>query len=303
MDPLDNVNPPTDRTSSAEPQQEEAAPQADFELRLRENQPVVPAPASDRAGSSRTETDGNKRASLIPKSERCTATSFVKARAQLAATLTCANIAELRREIELAAQTSTPWLGETGPSAAGVDTSRIYDDAVASSYAELQRFQNHESHCKPRVLANQTALAQLRSMAASRVDAAPWNIWGGQRLDLGRVAADHMRGDTTFSPFVSLSEDASQLLFSPDDDDEYGAKAIAENANELHTYTVPRITAWTAEEIASILEDGTEEDEPNLAWVSDTPTEEREVLFLGGNLADYRTASASNPYRKSGKED
>lgn len=40
-------------------------------------------------------------------------------------------------------------------------------------------------------------------------------------------------------------------------------------------------------------EDGTENDEPNLAWVSDTPTEEREVLFLCGNLADDRTASAS----------
>lgn len=40
-------------------------------------------------------------------------------------------------------------------------------------------------------------------------------------------------------------------------------------------------TTWTAEEIVSIVEDGHENDEPNLAWVSDTPTEEREVLFLG----------------------
>ncbi|WP_244550843.1 hypothetical protein [Bradyrhizobium sp. Rc3b] len=59
------------------------------------------------------------------------------------------------------------------------------------------------------------------------------------------------------------------------------AKAIAENANELHSYTVPRVTTWTAKEIASILEDGTENDEPNLAWVNDTPTEEREVLVSG----------------------
>ncbi|MEY9463317.1 hypothetical protein ABH973_003730 [Bradyrhizobium ottawaense] len=104
-----------------------------------------------------------------------------------------------------------------------------------------------------------------------------------------------MRGGTSSSPFVSLSEEASQLLLSPDDDNEHGAKAIAESANELHTYTVPRVTRWTAEDIVSILEDGTENDEPALAWVSDTPTEEREVLFLGGNLDDYRTASASNP--------
>ncbi|MBB4258118.1 hypothetical protein [Bradyrhizobium sp. CIR3A] len=109
-----------------------------------------------------------------------------------------------------------------------------------------------------------------------------------------------MRGDTNSSPFVSLSEDASQLLLSPDDHNEYGAKAIAENATELHTYTVPKVTTRTAEEIVAIHEGGTENDEPNLAWVSDTPTEEREVLFLGGNLNDYRTASESNPYRKSG---
>ncbi|WP_225144513.1 MULTISPECIES: hypothetical protein [unclassified Bradyrhizobium] len=96
-------------------------------------------------------------------------------------------------------------------------------------------------------------MAHLRSMAALRYDAAPWNIWGGQRLDLGRAAAEHVRGDTSCSPFVSLSEEASQLLLSPDDDNEYGAKVIAENANELHTYTVPRVTTWTAEEIVSIL--------------------------------------------------
>ncbi|MBB4382614.1 hypothetical protein [Bradyrhizobium sp. SBR1B] len=302
MDPFDNDNPSAALISYVEPQQEETTPQADFELRLRENGPVLPALASAGAGSSRTATDGNRRAALISRTERCTAASFVEARARLATTLTCANIVELKREIDLAAQTSTPWSGATGPLAGDVDIGRIYDDVVASSYAELQRFQTHESHCKPRAMANQSAIAHLRSMAASRFDAAPWNIWGGQRLDLGRAAAEHMRGDTTSSPFVSLSEEASQLLLSPDDDNEYGAKVIAENASELHTYTVPRITAWTAEEIVSILEDGTEDDEPDLAWVSDTPTEEREVLFLGGNLDDYRTASGSNPYRKSEKE-
>ncbi|MGY3238071.1 hypothetical protein ACVWZ4_001271 [Bradyrhizobium sp. USDA 4472] len=299
MGPFDNLNPSAARMSHVDPQQEET--EADFELRLREQPPILSAPASAGAESSRTATDGNRRAHLIPKDERCTAASFVKARAQLAATLTCANIAELRREIELAAQTSAQWASETGPLAGGVDRSRVYDDLVASSYAELQRFQNHASHCKPHVLDGQSAMAHLRSMAALRYDVAPWNIWGGQQLDLGRAAAEHMRGDTHSSPFVSLSEEASQLLLSPDDDNEHGAKAIAENASELHTYTVPRVTTWTAEEIVSILEDGTENDEPNLAWVSDTPTEEREVLFLGGDLDNYRTASASNPYRKSGK--
>ncbi|SFJ63899.1 hypothetical protein [Bradyrhizobium sp. Gha] len=299
MDPFDNVNPSAARMSYVEPQQEEI--EADFELRLREHRPIVPAPASAGAESNRTATDGIRRARLIPKDERCAATSFVIARARLTATLTCANIAELRREIELAAQRSAQWSRETGPSADEVDSSRVYDDVVASSYAELQRFQNHASHCKPHVLDGHSAIAHLRSMAALRYGVAPWNIWGSQRLDLARAAAEHMRGDTSSSPFVSLSEEASQLLLSPDDDNEYGAKAIAENANELHTYTVPRVTTWTAEEVVSILEDGTESDEPDLAWVSDTPTQEREVLFLGGNLGDYRTASRSNPYRNSAK--
>ncbi|MCA1374344.1 MULTISPECIES: hypothetical protein [unclassified Bradyrhizobium] len=301
MDPFEDVNRSEARTNYLEPQQEETA-QADFEQRLRESQPILAALASPGAGSSRTVTDGNKRARAIPENERCTAASFVRTRAQLAATLACANIAELRREIELAAQRSARWSRASG-SVDRVDSGRVYDDVVGSSYVELERFQNHASHCKPHALDRQSAMAHLRSMAALRYEAAPWNSWGGQRLDLGRAAAEHMRGDTSSSPFVSLSEEASQLLLSPDDDNEYGAKAIAENANELHTYTVPRVTTWTAEDIVSILEDGTENDEPALAWVSDTPTEEREVLFLGGNLDDYRTASASNPYKKSGTND
>ncbi|WP_244978917.1 hypothetical protein [Bradyrhizobium pachyrhizi] len=99
-----------------------------------------------------------------------------------------------------------------------------------------------------------SAMDHLRSMAALRYGAAPWNIWGGRQLDLGRAAAAHMRGDTNCSPFVSLSKDASQLLLLPDDHNEYGAKAIAENAKELHTYTVPKVTTRTAEEIVAILE-------------------------------------------------
>jgi len=297
MDPLDNANPSAARTNYVEPQPEEAG-QADFEQRLREAQPILRTSASPGTGSTATVTEGNMRAQAIQENERCAAASFIRTRAQLAATLTCANLPELRREVELAAQRSAQWSSATGPSASGVDSGRVYDDVVASSYAVLQRFQNRASHCKPNVLDRQSAMDHLRSMAALRYEAAPWNIWGGQQLDLGRAAAEHMRGDTNSSPFVSLSEEASQLLLSPDDGNEYGAKAIAENANELHTYTVPKVTTWTAEEIVRILEDGTENDEPNLAWVSDTPTEEREVLFLGGNLDDYRTASESNPYRK-----
>ncbi|NEV02343.1 hypothetical protein [Bradyrhizobium uaiense] len=298
MDPLNNVNPSTARTYQVEPQQEQPG-QADFEQRLRETQPPPRTSDSPEAGSPPPETEGNIRAGAIQGDERCAASSFVRMRAQLAATLTCANLGALRNEIELAEQQSAQWSAASGRPGS-VDRNRVFDDVVASSYAELQRFQNDASDCKPRVLDGQSAMDHLRAMASVRSDAAPWNIWGGQQLDLGRAAAEHMRGDTNFSPFVSLSEDASRLLLSPDDANEYGAKAIAENANELHTYTVPRAATWTSEEIVRILEDGTENDEPNLAWVSDTPTEEREVLFLGGNLDDYRTASEPNPYRNPG---
>lgn len=92
MEPFDNVN-----LSAARMTQEETA-QADFEQRLREPQPILPTSASPGAGSTRTATDGNKRARAIQGNERCAAASFVRGRAQLAATLTCANIAELRRE-------------------------------------------------------------------------------------------------------------------------------------------------------------------------------------------------------------
>ncbi|VIO79192.1 hypothetical protein [Bradyrhizobium ivorense] len=296
MDPSNNINPSAARTYSVEPQLEEAL-QSEFEQQLEETQPIHRTSAPLETGSSGIVTDGNKRARTIQADERCAAESFVRTRAQLATTLTCANAGALRREIELAAQQTAQWPTATGPSAGSVDRSRVFDDVVASSYAQLQRFQDHAAHCMPRVLEHQSAMDHLRSMAFLRYEHAPWNIWGGQRLDLGRAAAEHMRGDTNSSPFVSLSEDASRLLLSPDDANEYGAKAIAESSNELHTYTVPRVATWTSEQIVRILEDGTENDEPDLAWVSDTPIEEREVLFLGGNLDDYRTASEPNPYR------
>ncbi|WP_027556456.1 hypothetical protein [Bradyrhizobium sp. Cp5.3] len=299
MDPFSNINPCADRTYDVEPHQEQAE-QADFEQLLGEAQPTHRTSDSSEARSPLTVTEGNMRARGIKGNERCAALSFVRTRAHLAATLTCADVAALRGDIELAEKQSARWPTATGPSAGSVDCNRVFDDVVASSYVELQRFQNDASHCKPHVSDRQSALDHLRSMASLRSNAAPWNIWGGQQLDLARAAAEHMRGDTTYSPFVSLSEDASRLLLSPDDAAEYGAKAIAENANELHTYTVPRIATWSAEKIANILEDGNEDDEPNLAWVSDTPTEEREVLFLGGNLDGYRTGSKPNPHGNPG---
>lgn len=66
--------------------------------------------------------------------------------------------------------------------------------------------------------------------------AAPWNIWGGQRLDLGRAGAEHMRGDIcitvrgglTTAPFAGRRQRVWR-------------QSNRGNANELHSYTVPRV--------------------------------------------------------------
>ncbi|MGY3611224.1 MULTISPECIES: hypothetical protein [unclassified Bradyrhizobium] len=82
------------------------------------------------------------------------------------------------------------------------------------------------------------------------------------------------------------------------------AKAIAENAKKLHTYTVPSVAAWSTDKIAGVLARGRHPlDADFLWWVNQTPKRETEVLFLGGNLAGYRTASKDNPHRPDRTKD
>ncbi|WP_407151068.1 hypothetical protein [Bradyrhizobium sp. ORS 86] len=277
--------------------------QADFEQQLSELRSTSDsAAASMDFRTPSTMTTGNRRASAIRESERCPAASFVRGRAELAASLAGASVKALKNEIKLAAQRATQWPRTTGSSAGSVDGKRIFDDVVASSYLSLHRFQNENIDCEPILDEKVSAIAHVRSLAGLRAQASPHVYKAAicsddereDEIDMARLAAWHTKG-LTESAFVSLCQTPSRLLLSKDHS-ENGANAIAKNAKKLHTYTVPSVTAWPIKKINDILERGhAPGDEELRDWLGGIPSEETEVLFLGGNLADYWTASVDNP--------
>ncbi|WP_342724204.1 hypothetical protein AAFG07_34810 [Bradyrhizobium sp. B097] len=205
-------------------------------------------------GSSSTVMNGNMRAGAIPERERCRAAAFVKARAELAASLAGANVGALSYEIRLAEQRTTRWSTTSGSSAGSVDAKGVLNEVLASSYLELHRFQNQSRHSKPRVDNEVGAIEHVRSMANLRCHTSPhvsraFSNDDIDEIDMGRMAAMHTYGYAKLSSFVSLAQDPSRLLVS---DDSAGA-AIAEKAKELHTYTVPRVAAWPADRIDGVL--------------------------------------------------
>ncbi|WP_229169637.1 MULTISPECIES: hypothetical protein [Bradyrhizobium] len=66
-------------------------------------------------------------------------------------------------------------------------------------------------------------------------------------MDRALQAGWHMRGKTASSLLVSLVEDPSKLVVSRD----HWARAIANNANTLHTYIVPKSAVWTPDDALS----------------------------------------------------
>ncbi|KLK91855.1 hypothetical protein AA309_17885 [Microvirga vignae] len=285
-----------------------------FNLQLSELRPIHQTSAAaltdSGIGSPSTMTKGNQRARAIQKNERCPAPSFIRGRAELAASLAGANIEALKKEIRLAEQRSAQWPRTSGSSTGSVDSRSVLNDVMASSYLRLHRFQNEAIDCEPRLDEDVSAIAHVRSLADLRCHASPHVSKAAicsdnereDEIDMARLAAWHTQG-LTDSAFVSLSQDPSRLLLSKDDS-EHGAKAIAENAKALHIYTVPSVTAWPTGKIKDILERGRAPgDKELLDWVREIPTEETEVLFLGGNLDDYRTAVIDpNPYRADAPE-
>ncbi|RXH03571.1 hypothetical protein [Bradyrhizobium vignae] len=284
--------------------------QANFERQLNDVRPVLQtwdstAPLNcSEVGSPSTLTKGNVRARAIQERERCPALSFVAGRAELAVSLAGANVETLKNEIRLAARRVARWPATNESSAGGVDGGRILDDVLASSYLRLHRFQDEAIDCKPRLDEDVSAIEHVRSLADFRCHARPHVSKSGicsddeteDEIDMARLGAWHTQG-LTDSAFVSLSQEPSRLLLS-NDHSEHGAQAIAKNAKELHTYTVPSVTAWTTEKIRGILERGRAPgDKELLDWVRGIPSQETEVLFLGGNLGDYQTTSEPNPYR------
>jgi len=232
---------------------------------------------------------------------RYPASSFVSARAQLAATLTGATLEALRNEIELAEQQAARWSSATD---AALDRDRVFDDIAGSSYVTLRRFQNQETDCKPHKEENTSAISHVRGTA--RDHSSVGDPLERYPMDRARQAGWHMRGTTTASPFVSLVEDPSKLAVSRDP----WARAIANNADALHTYVVPKIAVWTPDDVLSSIGLGMNvEDQENIDSDVDlmcslgrTPTRETERLFLGGNLESYRTSSEANPYKRGSNE-
>ncbi|MDA9522803.1 hypothetical protein XI06_21575 [Bradyrhizobium sp. CCBAU 11434] len=244
--------------------------------------------------------------SSVPKEatsepSRYLASSYVSARALLAATLTGATLEALRNEIELAAQQAARW---SSPTDAAIDRDRVFDDVAGSSYVILRRFQNQDADCKPHSEENTSAISHVRNTA--RDHSSVGDPLERYPMDRARQAGWHMRGKTTASPFVSLVEDPTKLVVSRDP----WARAIANNADALHTYTVPKSTIWTPDDVLSSIALGMNaEDQDNIdgdvdlmCSVGRTPTRETERLFLGGNLERYRTANEANPYKRESNE-
>ncbi|WGD51275.1 hypothetical protein QA641_38295 [Bradyrhizobium sp. CB1650] len=114
-----------------------------------------------------------------------------------------------------------------------------------------------------------------------------------------------MRGKTA-SPFVSLVEDPSKLNVSCD----HWARAIANNANTLHTHVVPKSAVWTRNDVLSSIglgmnvedQDNIDADVDLICSLGRTPSTETERSFLGGDLENYRMASEDNPYKRESRD-
>ncbi|TWB51258.1 hypothetical protein [Bradyrhizobium sacchari] len=281
--------------------------QASFEQQLNDldlddlNSISPPSVSVSLAPNSATATSSSVPGEAASGSSRYPASSFVSARAQLAATLTGATLEALRSEIDLAEQQAARWSPAT---ASAVDRDSVFNDVVRSSYVTLRRFQNRDSDCKPHAEENTRAIVHVRNTARdhSSVGDHPERY----PIDRARQAGWHMRGKTTTSPFVSLVEDPAKLVASRD----HLARAIANNADALHTYTLPKLTVWTPDDVLSSIalrmnaedHDNIDADVDLMCSLGRTPTRETERLFLGGNLESYRTGSGNNPYKRDSNE-
>ncbi|WP_164936933.1 hypothetical protein [Bradyrhizobium vignae] len=254
--------------------------------------------AADSATAAPPSSAPNEAAS---EPSRYPASSFVSARAQLAAILAGATLEALRNEIELAEQQAARWSSATEPA---IDRDRVFDNVAGSSYVTLRRFQNQDGDCKPHTEENTSAISHVRNTA--RDHSSVGDPLERYPMDRARQAGWHMRGKTTASPFVSLVEDPTKLVVSRDP----WARAIANNADALHTYTVPKSTIWTPDDVLRSIalgmnaedQDTIDGDVDLMCSLGRTPTRETERLFLGGNLEGYRTASEANPYKREGNE-
>ncbi|MFB9264635.1 hypothetical protein ACFFWD_15900 [Bradyrhizobium erythrophlei] len=135
--------------------------------------------------------------------------SFVRGRAELAASLAGANVEALRNEIGLAEQRTLQWSTTAESSADGVDGGGVLNDVLASSYLQLHRFQNKSSHCKPLMDDDVGAMEHVRSIADLRCHTSPhvseaFCDDNTDEIDMARMAAMHTYGYGKLSFFCVI---------------------------------------------------------------------------------------------------
>ncbi|MGX1350301.1 hypothetical protein AB7M49_003877 [Bradyrhizobium elkanii] len=217
--------------------------QASFEQQLDGLDSVDPASDSvSLAANPGTATSAPNE--VATEAGRYPATLFVGAHANLAATPTGATLDALRNEIDPADKQSARWSPATATFDDRADRGRIFDDVAGSSYVTLRCFQNQDSDPKPRTEANTSAISHVGSTARDHSSVGfPRERYP---MDLARLAGWNMRGKTTASPFVSLGGSIKAGRFARP----LGA-SDRQHASTLHTYTVPRSSVWTPDDVLS----------------------------------------------------
>lgn len=263
-------------------------------------------------------TPGQIRGREIPPMQRADPTRFVKARAHLAATLTGANVEQLQKEVGSAMDRVNTWQSTKDQPLSKMQGQQIFEKTLQRDYVTAYRFQNESGHNKPKQKSTLSAMAEVRALHGGQYN-------GPETLsDLKRglllenrtdhegaaiIGAHHTKGFNV-SPFVSLVAEP-ELLTQSKDDGKNGAKSIATGAKSLHTYVVPKVTAWTPQRMLGVLErssdgnggkwideqiEGGNGEQTYKEWLTSTPSQETEVLFHGNDLDKYRTNEVKNPY-------
>ena len=269
-------------------------------------------------------TEGQKRARGIPSEERAKRGDFVAARAHLSAGFTGAPVGNpetlvagaaashpeernLQTEVDSATKKVNSWGPRNkSPKVNDEDSQSIYDHTLQNDYSELKRFQNEPEHNKPKkeYYQKQTGLEQHREFQIP-LDSVPESEEKAKEVkkqqDIlqeykAEEGAAHAAGLHYKSPFVSLTNNPQALRESVDDS-AGGAREIANNAKEMHTYHVPKQYSWDMDKIANKLSDEHVGHKGNTKeWLQKTPKPEGEELYLGGDLDKYRTKREVNPY-------
>lgn len=181
--------------------------------------------------------------------------------------------------------------------------------SLKRDFVTLSRFQNQSKHNRP----------QLHSPRGLEM-AQSWGrnvAFGGDdraMLAFPRKAADHTQGYNQ-SQFVSLTGDVSGLHNSTDD----WARRITRGSKQLHEYTIPKRLVRDSARLQSdigmsgrIASDRTRwfdvpkiigtaintwGDSRRQGWLGGVPAQEKEVLFMGGDLGKYRSKKMNNPFK------